>query len=191
MPYTTLSPMDVPEVILVDPNDQPIGTLGRDEAHVGQGQLHRSISVLLYRKDRGVTLVLIQKRSAQKSLWPNYWTNTVCSHPRNDESPRNCAVRRLSEEMGIDIRPEALSHAFTFKYQAAYGKTLSEHELDHVFVGSWSGNPVPNRREVSDVHWAPWNDVIREMVETPDVFTPWFCIMVKRKELIRLFRGKA
>jgi isopentenyl-diphosphate delta-isomerase len=184
--------MDTTEsVVLVDTHDTPVGTLGRVEAHRGSGRLHRAISVILYRKNRGATLVLLQKRSAQKSLWPNCWTNTVCSHPRIGESPRNCAVRRLSEELRIDIRPEDLSHAFKMEYQAAYGITLSEHELDHVFVGSWSGNPVPNRREVSNVRWVPWDDVIRETTETPDVFTPWFCMMVGRIELIRLFRGQA
>ena len=174
----------------MDGDDTAVGSADRNEAHRGSGLLHRAISVILYRLDRGVTSVLLQKRSAQKSLWPDRWTNTVCSHPRTGEAARDCAVRRLSEEMRIDIRPDALSLAFTFEYQAAFGRSFSEHELDHVFVGTWSGNPVWNRREVSDVRWISWDDVISEITKAPESFTPWFRIMAAREELNRLFRRK-
>ena len=43
--------------------------------------------------------LLIQKRSSQKKLWPLYWSNTCCSHPREGEDILDAAMRRLEDEL--------------------------------------------------------------------------------------------
>jgi isopentenyl-diphosphate delta-isomerase len=174
-------------VVLVDIHDHSKGTLGKEEAHTGRGRLHRAVSVLLYRNVNNRFAVLLQKRSAEKLLWPGFWSNTVCSHPRIGESPRACAVRRLREEMGISVSSATLVHVFTFRYRATYRANLTEHELDHVFVGEWSADPVINTREVSDFRWAPWDDVIQDVVRAPEMYAPWFRLMTGHTVLRRIF----
>jgi len=176
-------------VVLVDIHDHAQGVVGKVEAHTGKGLLHRAISVLLYRPAGGRFEVLLQRRSAEKPLWPDVWSNTVCSHPRVGESPRACAVRRLREEMGIHIAPGALVHVFTFRYRATYRRGQAEHELDHVFVGEWTGNPVVNAHEVSEFHWEPWDGVLRDMVRIPESYAPWFRLMTGRDVMRRIFNG--
>ena len=80
------------ELILVDENDVDIGFLSKAECHDGAGQLHRAFSVFLF-NDAGE--LLIQQRSRLKRLWPGYWSNTCCSHPRRGESMDIATQRRL------------------------------------------------------------------------------------------------
>ena len=80
-------------VILVNPADEPIGRMEKLEAH-RLGLLHRAFSVFLF-NERGETL--LQQRAATKYHSPLLWTNTCCSHQRENESSLEAAMRRLSE----------------------------------------------------------------------------------------------
>ncbi|MFM7430661.1 MAG: isopentenyl-diphosphate delta-isomerase, partial [Flammeovirgaceae bacterium] len=89
------------EVILVDANDNAIGTMEKMEAHE-KGLLHRAFSVLIF-NSKGE--LLIQKRASTKYHSGGLWTNTCCSHPTPQESIEQAAKRRLKEEMGIEAEP--------------------------------------------------------------------------------------
>ncbi|MDE0000381.1 MAG: NUDIX domain-containing protein, partial [Rhodospirillaceae bacterium] len=67
------------ELILVDELDREIGHRAKGECHEGIGVLHRAFSIFVFNDSDEL---LLQKRSAQKPLWPGYWSNTCCSHPR-------------------------------------------------------------------------------------------------------------
>lgn len=162
------------QVILVDKNDNKIGLMEKMAAHKGGGALHRAVSVLLYRRKQGTIEVLLQQRGPAKPLWPFFWSNTVCTHPRDGESAIDCAVRRLKEEMGITLESENLTFIFKLLYQAKYNDVLSEHELDHVFIGEWDGEVALNREEAKASKWQPWDDLMAEMQENPSQYTPWF-----------------
>jgi isopentenyl-diphosphate delta-isomerase len=45
----------------------------------------------------------------------------------------------LKEELGIDVE---LSEKFNFIYKADVGNGLWEHELDHVFTGTFEANSI-------------------------------------------------
>lgn len=160
-------------VVLVDSKDNQLGTMDKFEAHLGAGTLHRAISVLLFdSEDRW----LLQQRAADKPLWPLFWSNTVCTHPRDGESYLGCARRRLSEELGIQTASN-LRVIDRIEYQASYNQALSEHELDTVIVGEFSGQPQPNPKEVAASRWVDTNTLTQELTSNPDIFTPWFKII--------------
>jgi isopentenyl-diphosphate delta-isomerase len=119
-------------VILVDPTDQPVGRMEKMEAHE-KGILHRAFSVFLF-NEKGETL--LQQRASTKYHSPLLWTNTCCSHQRDGESNAQAASRRLREELGIELAPDRLNDVFSFVYRAEFDNGLTEHELDHVLVGS-------------------------------------------------------
>jgi isopentenyl-diphosphate Delta-isomerase len=101
----------------VDGRLQPFGKL---EAH-RRGLRHKAVSVFVMEGAR----VLIQKRAAGKYHTPGLWANTCCTHPRWDEEPATCAVRRLREELGITgLYP---NHAGRVEYRADVGQGLTEH----------------------------------------------------------------
>ena len=163
-------------VILVDPGDNEIGTMEKIEAH-RKCVLHRAFSILLFDQSGKV---LLQKRSMNKYHSGGLWTNTCCSHPLPGESLETATRRRLQEEMGIDVQP-TFSH--TFIYKAELDKDLIEHELDHVFVGSFSGSPVINKTEVEDWKYADLNWLKADMTAHPGEYTVWFKLIVDQAAL--------
>ncbi len=161
-------------VILVDEQDNPIGTAEKMEAHQHGGKLHRAFSVLVF-NDKGETM--LQRRAASKYHCPGLWTNTCCSHPRPDETSLVAATRRLQEEMGF-ICP--LEEKFSFLYRAEFSNGLTEHEFDHVFIGRYNDSPSINPMEADDWRWISMSDLEKEMADDPDRFTPWFTIIVQQ-----------
>jgi isopentenyl-diphosphate delta-isomerase len=163
-------------VILVDPRDNAIGTMEKMEAHE-KGELHRAFSILLF-NDAGE--VLMQKRSQHKYHSSGLWTNTCCSHPLPGERMEDAARRRLKEEMGIDLQP---AFSYTFIYKAQLDQHLTEHELDHVFVGTFNGAPIINKKEVEDWKYADMNWLKQDIRQNPAAYTVWFKLIVNHPEL--------
>ena len=158
-------------VILVDQLDRKIGAMEKIRAHK-LGLLHRAVSVFLF-NDKGE--LLLQKRSSSKYHSGGLWTNTCCSHPREGEENIDAAIRRLYEEMGID---SDLYHAFSFTYKSPFKNGLTEHEYDHVFIGSSKHSPELNPEEAEDSRYAHIPDAIKHMERNPEEYTEWFKIAI-------------
>ena len=158
------------EVILVDSQDQILGTMPKMEAHE-KGILHRAFSVfILDYKNK----ILLQKRALSKYHSPGLWTNTCCSHQRLNETSLQAGNRRLIEEMGIDLE---LKEIFTFKYKAPFSNGLTENELDHVLIGYTERNPIINPDEVSDWKWVDIELIHQDLALNPKNYTIWFKIV--------------
>jgi len=154
-------------LILVDENDLEIGFRSKAECHEGAGLLHRAFSVFLFNEDGQL---LLQQRSEQKPLWPLYWSNSCCSHPRESESIEDAGRRRVREELNLECEPWFL---YKFQYQAPFGDVGSEHELCHVFAGVIDGEIKAHPDEIASFCLIDPDDLTREMEADPDRFTPW------------------
>jgi isopentenyl-diphosphate delta-isomerase len=159
-------------VILVDEQDRELGTMEKMEAHK-RGVLHRALSVLIF-NSKGE--MLLQKRADSKYHSGGLWTNTCCSHPRPAESVNDAATRRLREEMGIELK---LNHAGSFIYEAKLDQGLTEHELDHVFTGTFNEQPNINKHEVEDWKYVSIDTLLKDVSENPTLYTEWFKIILK------------
>jgi len=156
-------------VVLVDEDDNELGTMEKQAAHLEGGSLHRAFSVIVLDDD---DRLMLQKRAQGKYHFGGLWTNTCCSHPRPGETPLEGARRRLMEEMGLDL-PLGRRGSFVYKaHDDASG--LTEHELDHVFVGRTSDEPTLNAEEAEGWRWISMNELAEELAESPERFTPWF-----------------
>lgn len=166
---------DGPLLILVDPNDRAIGELDKESCHDDEGRLHRAFSIFLF-DDEG--RVLLQERSRHKRLWPRYWSNACCSHPRVGEDIEAAAHRRLHEELGISA---PLTYRFKFEYHATYQDRGSEHELCSVFTAAWDGTPMTcNPEEVVAADWLTPTELDAEIAIDASRFTPWFLLEWER-----------
>ena len=157
-------------VVLVDQDDQKLGLMEKQQAHVA-GLLHRAFSVFVF-NSKGE--LMIQQRAASKYHSPTLWTNTCCSHPRDNETYKQAAHRRLEEEMGFDCE---LEYKFNFIYKAHLENDLIEHELDHVFIGTFDDEPKLNPDEVMAYRWVELDDLKKDMEKNPQNYTAWFKII--------------
>lgn len=157
-------------VILVDKDDNEIGVKEKMAAH-REALLHRAFSVFVFNdKDE----LLLQQRALSKYHSGGLWSNTCCSHPRPGENIIDAGHRRLMEELGFDCELEKLLH---FIYRAELDQGLTEHELDHVLVGSYTGEMNPDPGEVKDVKWMKTTELKTDIVRHPDTYTEWFKII--------------
>ena len=156
------------ELILVDRDDNEIGHLSKAMCHDGEGVMHRAFSLFLFNDDGEL---LLQQRSKQKRLWPGYWSNSICSHPRRGESLEIATARRLRDELNFDT---ALERVYQFSYTAAFGDIGSENEHCHVFLGKATNELRPNESEIAAIRFVSPLDLDSELRESPQRFTPWF-----------------
>ena len=167
----TASLADSDALILVDETDREVGHLSKALCHEGRGVLHRAFSLLIFNADGEL---LLQQRAASKRLWPLYWSNSCCSHPRRSETMEAAIKRRLYEELGLSC---PLQFLFKFKYQAQFDANAAEHELCSVFIARCTDHVRINTDEILGWRWISPEALQDEMSgRGAEKFTPWFVL---------------
>ena len=156
------------ELILVDDEDNETGYLSKAECHDGVGVQHRAFSLFLF---NAAGELLLQQRSASKRLWPGFWSNSICSHPRRGETMQVATRRRLRDELNVEAE---LEYVYKFSYRADFGDSGAENELCHVYLGGVGDGIVPNANEIAAIRFLSADALDAELRSTPDDFTPWF-----------------
>ena len=157
------------DVILVDENDEQIGTMEKIEAHQ-KALLHRAFSIFVF---NGKGEILLQKRANKKYHSGGLWTNACCSHPYDGQDTLVAAEKRLKEEMGFTV---PLKKAFDFVYKVSFENGLTEHEYDHVFIGYYDGDIIPAADEVKDYCFMSADELKISIDSYPNKYTAWFKI---------------
>ncbi len=158
------------QVILVNEKDEQLGLMPKQEAHI-KGVLHRAFSVFIYNDKNEL---MLQQRALHKYHSPGLWTNTCCSHQRDGESSLDAGKRRLFEEMGFTTN---LKETTSFIYKAPFDNGLTEHEFDHILVGTFTGTPQINPDEVVAWKWMDTETIKTDIQNNPQVYTAWFKII--------------
>ena len=136
---------------------------------------HKAISVFIISGSK----TLLQRRALNKYHTPGLWANACCTHPYWEEEPRNCAARRLNEELGITTTSDFI-YRNQIEYKADVGNGLVEHELVDIFT--LETNDIKNIQidinlaEVMAIRWVSFKDLKNEIMKTPEQFTPWLRI---------------
>ena len=162
-------------LILVDKNDNPIGTEEKVKCHLPKGILHRAFTALLF--DKNGRLVLT-RRAKEKMLWPGDWDGTVASHPRESETYVSSAERRMPEELGIECK---LDYLFKFEYHVPYKDVGSENEVCGTLVGlvdeSTSFKKIEG--EIDEIKWISAEELLSELKSKPEIYCPWMIIALE------------
>ena len=161
------------KVILVNENDEQIGLMEKIEAHE-KALLHRAFSVFVFNDQNEL---MIQQRALSKYHSPGLWTNTCCSHQRENETNIEAGMRRLEEEMGFST---PLKDTISFIYKAPFDNGLTEHEFDHILIGYFNGEPNLNPEEVASWKWMGLEEIKEDMQHNPDLYTEWFKIIFQK-----------
>ena len=163
------------ELIVVDKQDNIIGSIGKEECHNGDGILHRAFSIFIFNNQKQL---LIQQRSNLKRLWPLFWSNTCCSHQRLREPLLDITKKRLEEEFGFSC---PLKNLYKFQYSAKYNDVGSENEICSVLIGKLNDEIKlnPNPEEVSNFKWVNIKELQEDIKNNPEKYSPWFKIECK------------
>ena len=164
------------QVILVDKNNRKIGVEEKIKAHK-QGKRHRAFSIFVFNSKKEL---LIQQRAKTKYHSGGLWTNTVCSHPRPNETYQQAVHRRLKEEMGFDCK---LKKLFCFIYNTGFQNSLIENEYDCVFIGKFDGEIKPNLKEIMNYKWISIKELKIDIIKNPNKYTVWLKIAFKKNEV--------
>lgn len=164
------------EIIVVNSADEEIGQDFKAAVHQGEGILHRAFSVYVFDPQ---SRLLLQQRSALKPLWPGFWSNSCCSHPRPGETTPDAAARRIREELGL-TQVHSLSFLFKFQYHARYGESAAEHEVCSVFaaVAGQAGTIDPS--EIAQTRYVTPSALDEQLRERPQQYTPWLHLAWQR-----------
>ena len=159
-------------VILVDENDNPIGSEEKVKCHLPNGKLHRAFTALLFDKEGKL---VITQRSPNKMLWPGDWDGTVASHPRESETFVSSAERRMPEEVGISCK---FDYLFKFEYHVPYKDVGSENEICGTVLGIVDKSSKFNlvKDEISDLKWITADELVNELEKNSQIYCPWMLI---------------
>lgn len=173
------------KVIVVSDDDQALGTTDLISAHRNGGIRHRAFSLILYRPtlhkaSRGKEKfeVLLQRRALVKPIFSGLWANTCCYNLAPGEDILMRARSRVWEELGITLGDGPLGMLYKFSYEAEDNNGWWENEVDHVVVGEWDGEVVPNPDEVMGYKWVEWGEMKEWMKREPEIFAPWWELIV-------------
>jgi isopentenyl-diphosphate Delta-isomerase len=154
-------------VVLVDEQNNVLGTTPKANVHSAQTPLHRAFSSFIFNRKGEL---LLQQRSHTKKTWPLVWSNSCCGHPAPGERNVDAAKRRLKDELGLessDIR-EVAPYRYCF---TRYG--VMENEICPILVGTVDQEPVLNPNEVEAIRWMPWKDFVEEIHAHPENWSEW------------------
>lgn len=155
-------------VVLVNDNNEAIGTMPKLEAHNANTPLHRAFSVYLFNQDGKF---LLTRRALSKKVFPGVWTNSCCGHPGPDEATEDAIRRRLRFELGLD--PQKLRVILPkYRYRAEMNGIV-ENEICPVYLAEVSTDPKPNPEEVEEYEWVDWKAFLKRLQKTPAKYSPW------------------
>ncbi|MGE5872958.1 isopentenyl-diphosphate Delta-isomerase [Klebsiella quasipneumoniae] len=156
-------------VVLLDAQNQPVGTKEKLSAHESCTSRHLAFSVWLF-NPKGQCL--ITRRSLTKKAWPGIWTNSVCGHPQWNESIEEAIHRRCRYEIGVDVRAVTLIDR-NFSYCETDLGGIRENEYCPVYAALTNDAIAPRKDEVIDIYWADLMSIITTIHSIPSLFSPW------------------
>ena len=162
-------------LILVDENDNQIGTDEKVKCHLPNGKLHRAFTALLFSKDGRLALT---KRAKEKMLWPGDWDGTFASHPRESETYVSSGERRMPEELGIKGN---LDYLHKFEYHVPYKDVGSENEICGTLIGVVD-KPEELKEiegEIDEIKWITAKELVSELKTNPKMYCPWMIIALE------------
>ena len=164
----------IEEVVLLDGQHQPSGTMDKALVHSGHTPLHLAFSCYI-RNDRGE--ILLTRRALGKVAWPGVWTNSVCGHPLPGESLQAAVLRRCQYEIGLSVE-NITPLVDEFQYCATDASGIVENEFCPIFTAFTGQTPAPRESEVMDYQWVKPEDLLSSVRTTPWAFSPWMVLQL-------------
>lgn len=153
---------------IVDRNGKKTGeTRERKEVHTN-GYWHRGFHVWIINSKHEI---LLQRRSANKDVYPNKLYVSVAGHPISNEDEMEGIEREFAEEIGMELNKDELEYLFTFSQEVIEndGKFLDNMFYDvYLLEKNVNLNNLKLQEdEVSEVEYMYFKD-LEDMVRNKD-----------------------
>lgn len=162
--------MSVENVVLLDDDGKPIGTMKKSQVHGPKTPLHLAFSVLIF-DERGN--ILLTRRAINKRTWPGVWTGSCCGHPQPHEPLEAAIARRVPQELGCSFK-NLICIEPTFRYKAVSAEGIVENEVCPVYTATIEGTLCPNSDEVAEYRWCRISDIKAAAKHASFLLSPWF-----------------
>lgn len=160
-------------------NGTPMGErIERSVAHE-KGILHAAVHIYIYRVKGGRYEILLQKRADDKDSFPSCWDTSCAGHVSSGDDFETTALKELSEELGIKIDPDCLTHAFDQKVEKInvfYGRTFIDREYNKVYLLNYDAPETSFSFQKEEISALKWMDADKLLVELENK-NPDYCIM--------------
>lgn len=154
------------EIILVDQNDQEIGTKNINEVDWIH-DIYRSSAILLYNKNAEI---LIAQRSFTKKQSPGRWDASAAGIVEAGETYQSNILKETREELGLDLAgAELVMGPKTF---AEHNDPKRQHFTQWFYA--YCDRPIDafalQKNEVEGIRWMARNKLLKEMANTSEQF---------------------
>jgi isopentenyldiphosphate isomerase len=132
----------------------------KSEAHK-RGLWHPCVHIWIYNAQNEV---LLQQRVKTKEAFPGYWDVSVAGHIETGEGSRIAGLRELSEELGIDVKPDQLEKIGSFSSEFVHKHNFIDREFHDVYLcklNRMNSEFSLQKEEVSDIKWISVQDLDR------------------------------
>jgi len=169
----------VEQVVLLAEDGSAIGVEDKAVVHHADTPLHLAFSSYVFDSSGNTVLT---RRALHKKTFPGLWTNTCCGHPAPGEDIAQAVLRRLRDELGMEVsEPELLLPAF--RYRAEMDGVV-ENEMCPVFRVLTDDEPTPNPDEVDSTERVAWTKFAADVLDGTRKISPWSRLQVA--ELVKL-----
>jgi isopentenyl-diphosphate delta-isomerase len=173
-------------VVLIDDNNQILGTAPKAKTHNANTPLHRGLSVFLFDYKKNL---LLQQRSKLKKTFPLVWSNSCCGHPKLNETNVDAAKRHLKHELGIGS-VDVFEIIPNYRYKVGMDN-IFENEICPILVCFTNQKPTVNKDEVEAIRWIPWGDFLKELENGAKGYSLWSMeeaiLLESNKKFLELF----
>ena len=138
-------------VDLYDENRVPLGRVAERHAKKAPGEYRMVVHVCVF---NSLGQLLIQRRSPEKTVWPELWDVSIGGGVDAGETSRQGAEREVLEELGYDLDLTGLRPAMTVNFEGGF---------DDFFVVTRDLDIRDLRlqkEEVSDVRWVTLEETL-------------------------------
>lgn len=205
------------KLFVVDEFDNVLSVAPKLECHYTKGSalppLHRAFSMFHFcvptdGSSKGSRRLLITQRAPTKLLFPQFWSNTCCSHPTTQDiitdkhtitdykSPneningsiavtKRAAKRKMFDELGMVVSTTDMIFVGKYQYSALshhddHGAKWAENEVDYVLISSSNASFECNPEETMAAKWVTKHEIEKMLESRGALFTPWLRLLTKR-----------
>lgn len=114
-----------------DENGCPTGNSASKDYLHQKGLFHPTVHIWFYKR---TPAILLQKRGPNKQTFPNLWDVSVAGHVAAGETVLEAALREIKEEIGLEVRSNALELLRVQKNINKFPNGINDCEFQHVYL---------------------------------------------------------